>query len=92
MGCNGMFQIHNLRVLASDGEGWDHVSVSCEDRCPTWLEMSMVKDFFWDDDETVIQYHPVKSEHVNYHPYCLHLWKPQGIELPKPPTILVGPK
>jgi len=53
--------------------------------------MDLVKGFFWEDDEVVIQYHPAKSEHVNYHPYCLHMWKPQGVELPKPPAILVGP-
>jgi hypothetical protein len=31
-------------VIASDGMGWDHVSVSLKDRCPTWEEMCLVKD------------------------------------------------
>ena len=24
------------------------------------------------------------------HPYCLHMWKPIGVEIPTPPSILVG--
>ena len=35
-----------LRVLFSDGLGWDHVSVSLADRCPTWAEMCFIKDLF----------------------------------------------
>ena len=75
----------------SCGGGWEHVSVSFTNRCPTWDEMCMVKDIFWDGDETVIQYHPSKENHVNYHPHCLHLWKPIGIDFPVQPSIFVGP-
>lgn len=79
-------------MIASDGAGWDHVSVSLPNRCPTWAEMCLVKDLFFSPEETVIQYHPASADYVNHHPFCLHLWKPQGIDLPKPPTYLVGPK
>jgi hypothetical protein len=93
-GMNGAFLFHyagrEQRVIASDGEGWEHVSVSCPDRCPTWGEMCFIKSKFWHEDETVIQYHPAKSNYVNMHPYCLHLWKPIGVTLPLPPSILVG--
>jgi hypothetical protein len=81
-----------LKIVASDGEGWEHVSVSAERRTPNWTEMCFVKDLFWRDDECVIQYHPPKSEYVNCHPYCPHLWKPLDLPLPMPPSILVGPK
>lgn len=54
---------------------WEHVSVSRINRTPTWNEMCRIKELFWDDDETVVQFHPKKSEYVNRHPYCLHLWK-----------------
>ena len=80
-----------FNVLASNGEGWEHVSVSLVYRCPTWQEMCHIKTIFWDDDETVVQYHPSKEDYVNFHPYCLHLWKPLNEVLPKPPTILIGP-
>ena len=79
-------------VVWSTGAGWDHVSVSFKDRCPTWDEMSKVKDMFFHPYESVIQIHPKKSDYVNYHPYCLHLWKCQDQEIPMPPAWMVGPK
>lgn len=88
-----------LQCIASDGDGWveqglelpawEHVSVSTPSRCPTWGELCQVKAMFWDDD-LVIQFHPLKSDYVNDHPYCLHLWRPIGIEIPTPPSITVG--
>ena len=77
-------------MIASEEMGWEHVSVSRSDRSPTWEEMCQVKDLFWDDTDCVIQYHPPKSDYVNNHPYCLHLWRPIGIELPRPPSFFVG--
>lgn len=81
-----------LRMIASIGEGWEHVSVSTEGRCPTWDEMCFVKDLFWLPEETVVQYHPPQSEYVNHHPYCLHLWRPMEGEVILPPMSHVGPK
>jgi hypothetical protein len=81
-----------LKIIASEGRGWEHVSVSLKNRCPNWPEMSFVKGLFWDDEEAVMQLHPPKSDYVNCHPYCLHLWKPLGVEIPLPPSIMVGPK
>lgn len=87
-----------LRVIASGGDpddphsgGWEHVSVSTATRCPTWDEMCRVKDLFWAEDETVIQFHPPRSEYVNNHQFCLHLWKPP-YEVALPPSIFVGLK
>lgn len=80
----------SLRVIASEGMGWEHVSVSRTDRSPTWEEMCQIKDLFWDDTDCVVQYHPPKSDYVNNHLHCLHLWKPIGIELPRPDSIFVG--
>ena len=37
-----------IAVIASWGGGWEHVSVSLARRCPTWEEMCMVKDIFWE--------------------------------------------
>lgn len=93
---------HKLKVVISDGEHWkechlpgepwEHVSVSLANRCPVWAEMCWVKALFFEDEETVVQYHPPKSEYVNHHPYCLHLFRPLGITLPRPPSMTVGPK
>lgn len=79
-----------MTVVASDGMGWEHVSVSFPHRCPTWEEMSHVKGVFWDEDDCVMQLHPPRSEYVNNHPYCLHLWRPIDAAIPLPPSLMVG--
>ena len=82
----------SLRCLASSGEGWDHVSVSRVNRCPNWPEMCQIKDAFFEPDETVMQLHVPAKDHINIHRYCLHLWRPQGLDIPRPPNWMVGPK
>ncbi len=104
-GANGIFLIPGprreiLTVVASDASGWDgqklgpirweHVSVSTPVRCPRWQEMDFIKDIFWGENETVIQFHVPKSDHINVHPYTLHMWKPIGVEIPRPPGDAVG--
>lgn len=74
-----------------DSCGWEHVSVSLENRIPNWVEMSFVKELFWGAQECVVQFHPPKSVYVNCHPNCLHLWKHAEKEFPLPPTSLIGP-
>lgn len=104
-GCNGSFLIPHYKIygyylncVVSDGEGWQHVSVALSSnyikvkRCPTWEEMCFIKSIFFNDDETVMQLHPPKSEYINNHPYCLHLWKPDAIKIPLPDSLMVGYK
>jgi len=79
-----------LKIIASDGEGWEHVSVSLPNRCPTWDEMCYVKGVFWDDDDCVVQFHPPTKEYVNNHPHCLHMWRPTGWNMPTPPGWMIG--
>jgi hypothetical protein len=100
-GNNGAFRIpHNgliIATISSDEIGWEHVSVSIKkkngtqiNRCPTWEEMCLVKDLFWDDEDVVIQYHPKKSEYINNHKYCLHLWRPNNKNFETPSKYMVG--
>src|SRR3954470_23969178 len=85
-GNNGMFLIPysaavTLQVIASDGLGWDHVSVVPVGarnlrklyRTPTWEEMVAIKRLFFDDDEAAIEFHPARAQYRNAHEYCLHL-------------------
>jgi hypothetical protein len=91
---------HNLRCLVGSGKialkdlgdkyAWDHVSVSLEDRCPTWNEMAYIKNIFFSPEETVIQFHPHMSEYINCHPFTLHLWCPLLVKIPLPPKEMVG--
>jgi len=95
----GLFQISVKKppyyvrvVMAPESSGWEHVSVSCPSRPPVWSEMCLIKNMFWDQSETVWQYHPPKEVYVNNMPFCLHLWKKKGFDMPLPPTELVGIK
>lgn len=74
LNCGGI----QLQVIATIDDGWEHVSVTVagHKRCPTWEEMSFIKDFFWMSSEWVMQFHPPDAVKVNEHPYCLHLWRP----------------
>lgn len=80
-----------LIIIASDGMGWEHVSVhAAKMRCsriPNWKEMHFVKTEFWDDEDTVMQLHPKKSEYVNNHDHTLHMWRPTDREIPTPPSL-----
>ena len=82
---------HMLRVLASSDGAWDHVSVSRRNRPPNWTEMDHVKRLFFKADETVMQLHVPRADHINAHPNCLHLWRPQGQAIPRPPNWMVAP-
>lgn len=100
-GNNGAFKISirngvTLQCICTDGHGWEHVSVVAYQkrkvRTPTWDEMCHIKDLFWDKEDRVVQYHPPESEYVNNHPHCLHLWRPIVVDIPAPPSYLVGIK
>lgn len=94
LGNNGAFEIPTvgdtvLHVIASDQDGWDHVSVSLPDRCPTWTEMDYIRTLFFRGDECVMQLHPPRAKLINDHRHCLHLWRPQTAEIPIPPPNMV---
>ena len=98
-GNNGGFTIpspvkksRTLHVFASDGIGWEHVSVSVrigkgdEVQTPFWDEMQYLKGIFWDAEDVVMQLHPAESDYVNVAENVLHLWRPVGTEIPLPPV------
>lgn len=97
-GNNGMFKIPMSNrsiayIVASDGMGWEHVSVHIEsqgkERTPTWPEMCKIKDLFWGKEDCVVQFHPPETEYVNDHKHTLHLWRPINEKLPIPNKIMV---
>lgn len=100
-GFNGMFEFalpgeaRRIRCIASDGWGWQHVSVSfgpSSKHAPDWELMCRIKDLFWEDDQVIVQFHPAKSDYVNNHAGCLHLWRSTAEKQPVPSSILVGIK
>jgi hypothetical protein len=52
--------------------------------------MEYVRRLFFQDTETVMQLHPPLADYINQHPYCLHLWRPHAVALPRPPQWMVG--
>ena len=103
-GNNGAFHLDSpqsgwrLTIIASDGEGWEHVSIHAyrnrgkhpaQWRTPSWNEMCFVKDQFWDGEDVVMQLHPRRSTYVNVHPNTLHLWRPTEATIPTPPVNFV---
>ena len=96
-GGNGIFKVfvnsRSFRAIASNGGGWEHISVTpCNQKrktCPTWEEMCEIKDMFFEQEERVVQYHPPKSEYINNHPLCLHLWRQTTGDFPHPPKLFV---
>jgi hypothetical protein len=108
-GNNGVFEIKiketyavgksrnvTLFCIASDGMGWEHLSVHAaignSTFTPSWDMMCMVKNMFWNDEDTVVQFHPPKSTYVNNHPNVLHLWRKIDLNQPLPDPIMVGIK
>lgn len=98
LGMLGVFNIpyknEIFTVVANDDrldKKWEHVSVSLMHRCPTWDEMCYFKSLFFEEEETVIQFHPKKSQYKNMHPYCLHMWRDTTKEYELPPSIYVAP-
>lgn len=97
-GNNGAFKItlSNRSIayaIASDGGDWEHVSVHIvadgKQRTPTWNEMCKIKDLFWNNEDTVIQFHPAKSNYINIHKHTLHLWRPIEQQIPAPNKMFV---
>ena len=97
-GNNGLFVMvcpitrRRFAVQVSDGEGWEHVSVSIRKRpndTPKWEEMCFAKELFWTDNEWVVQYISGKDDYINFHPGTLHLWRPVDQDFPKPPKEMV---
>lgn len=76
------------------GSGWEHLSCRVkmgkgQERVPSYSELNWLKQLFWDDEECVMHLYPPKSEHVNNHPFVLHLWRPLHAEIPRPRKELV---
>lgn len=80
----------NLLVISGCGEGWDHVSVSLRHRCPTWEEMSFIKNLFWEQDELVYQFHPPIQDYINIGKTVLHLWKSWNQDIRLPPKHMLA--
>lgn len=57
-----------------DGRLWCHLSVALPYSTPSYKMLCDLKEEFLGPDRKAIQVFAPKSEHINIHPNCLHLW------------------
>lgn len=69
-----LLQVMCSARIEADGKRWLHVSASRRTKIPSWQDMKEVKDIFIGKERKAIQVFAPESEHVNVHPYVLHLW------------------
>lgn len=59
-------------MVAKEAGGW-HLSISCQDRYPTWDEIKQARYELLPDNVTMAMLLPPKEEYVDVHPNCFHL-------------------
>lgn len=69
-------EISSVHEYIKDGKTMNllHISVSLKNRNPNWDEMCFVKEKLLGDEMPAVQFHPPRSEYVNEHEHCLHIW------------------
>ena len=79
-------------VICTNSGGWNHISIAPSNRriMPSYEDLCLVKDMFWNEEESVIHVFPPKSQYVNNLSNCLHLWECYYTEMVLPPSFMVG--
>jgi hypothetical protein len=72
-------QSKGLQVIMScakeeDGKWWIHISLSRRNRMPSYEDLYLIRKLFVSKEDCAYQVFPPEGEHINIHPYCLHLW------------------
>jgi len=71
--------INGLRILKSidNTSQWGklkHISISKEDRYPSWDEILEIKEKLFGDVDCMMVM-PKKKNYVNIHSFCFHIWE-----------------
>jgi len=67
---------HNrISVIASIDGGAMHVSIAHSQRYPTWDEILAVRSWAFPEETEVVMVLARRSEYVNVHNNCFHLWE-----------------
>lgn len=64
-------------IVGQEPAGW-HLSISHHRRLPTWEELREARYQFVPDEVTMAMILPPKSQYVNVHEFCYHLWEIEG--------------
>lgn len=65
-----------VSAFAHDGHIWIHASISRRDRVPSYDDLCMLKNVVFGPNRICAQVFECEKNHVNIHPFCLHLWGP----------------
>ncbi len=70
---------NRMSVLASiavelDEKQWLHLSIAHPSRMPTYKELVYLKRHWAGEDRKCIMVFPPRTEHVDFHHFCLHLF------------------
>ena len=66
---------NGLHVIVTVDDGRWHLSISHEERYPTWDEIRDARYEFIPDEAHMVMVLPPKSEYVNVHSNCFQLWE-----------------
>lgn len=69
------FRMGRCLVFVSIDGGNYHLSISTPDKLPSYEEMKEARYKFCPDEIYMAEIFPPKSEFINVHPYCRHLWQ-----------------
>lgn len=69
----GLVVIQSI-AIELDGKEWMHTSYSRKNRTPTYEDTIFIKENFIGKDLKAIMVFLKEEEHINIHPYCLHLF------------------
>lgn len=76
------WEYNGLKVIRSgeerNGKKWIHVSFSRKSKMPSYDDMVRVKRDFIGEHGKAIMVLPEAKNHVNIHPFCLHLYHCEG--------------
>jgi hypothetical protein len=61
-------------IITKDNGKW-HLSISTPNNQPSYKEIKEARYKFLPDNIYMAQIFPPKSEFVNLHPFCHHLWE-----------------
>jgi len=67
------YTMGECRILVSREPDGLHLSISCEDRYPTWDEIAEARYRLMPDDMDVVMHLPPSAEYVNVNPNVFHL-------------------
>jgi hypothetical protein len=71
----GVFKFGRCTVIVSIDAGLWHLSISTPNASPSYNEIKEARYKFIPDEVVMAQIFPPKSQFVNLHPYCHHLFQ-----------------